>query len=108
VDWVLLGTVTGYWAVFVTNASEQFGTNIRSTVAATVPNFVRGGVLLITGGFELIANFFKTNSGFWSNCPYTWSSCIIGAICISLAWWGTKTVEESFHKNLDYYENKPH
>ncbi len=105
---VLLGTVTGYWAVFVTNASEQFGTNIRSTVAATVPNFVRGGVLLITGGFELIANFFKTNSGFWSNCPYTWSSCIIGAICISLAWWGTKTVEESFHKNLDYYENKPH
>ncbi len=105
---VLLGTVTGYWAVFVTNASEQFGTNIRSTVAATVPNFVRGGVLLITGGFELIADFFKANSGFWSNCPYTWSSCIIGAICISLAWWGTKTVEESFHKNLDYYENKPH
>ena len=105
---VLLGTVTGYWAVFVTNASEQFGTNIRSTVAATVPNFVRGGVLLITGGFELFASWFKSNDGFWSNSPYTYSACIIGMVCVALAWWGTTTVEESFHKDLDYYEKPPH
>ncbi len=105
---VLLGTVTGYWAVFVTNASEQFGTNIRSTVAATVPNFVRGGVLLITGGFELFANVFKNNpGGFWHDYPLTWSASLIGFLCISLAWWGTNTVEESFHKDLDYYEKPP-
>jgi MFS family permease len=35
----LLGAATGYWALFVTIASEQFGTNIRSTVTNTVPNF---------------------------------------------------------------------
>ena len=36
----LLGLAQGYWAIFVTVASEQFGTNIRSTVTTTVPNFV--------------------------------------------------------------------
>ena len=39
---LLLGVATGYWAVFVTIASEQFGTNIRATVTTTAPNFVRG------------------------------------------------------------------
>ncbi len=101
---VLLGTVTGYWAVFVTNASEQFGTNIRSTVAATVPNFVRGGVLLITGGFEIIAQYFQHHSGIWNDKPYSFAAIIIGAVCLILGWWGTYQVEESFHKELDYYE----
>ena len=49
-----LGFMSGYWAVFVTIAAEQFGTNLRSTVATTVPNFVRGSVPLITGGFSLL------------------------------------------------------
>ncbi len=92
---VVLGSVTGYWALFVTNASEQFGTNIRSTVSATVPNFVRGGVILITGGFE----FFETTLH-----SSTISAVIIGIICVSLAIWGTLHVEESFHKDLNYYE----
>jgi hypothetical protein len=92
---VILGGVTGYWALFVTNASEQFGTNIRSTVSATVPNFVRGGVILITGGFEFfISTFHSANI----------SAVIVGIICVSLAIWGTLHVEESFHKDLNYYE----
>jgi len=37
----LLGIGVGYWALFVTIAAEQFGTNLRSTVATTVPNFIR-------------------------------------------------------------------
>ncbi len=45
---VLLGIGGGYWAVFVTIASEQFGTNMRATVATTVPNFVRGSVVPMT------------------------------------------------------------
>jgi len=92
---VMLGAVTGYWALFVTNASEQFGTNIRSTVAATVPNFVRGGVLLITSGFEILES--QTHSA-------SISALIIGLICVSLAIWGTLHIEESFHKDLNYYE----
>ena len=33
-----LGVATGYWAVFVTVASEQFGTNLRATATTTAPN----------------------------------------------------------------------
>ena len=43
----LLGYAGGYWAIFVTVAAEQFGTNIRATVATTVPNFVRGLVVAV-------------------------------------------------------------
>lgn len=92
---LMLGTATGYWALFVTNASEQFGTNIRSTVAATVPNFVRGGVLLITWSYE----YFE-----WLFHSPIYAALFIGLICVSLAIWGTLYVEESFHKDLDYYE----
>lgn len=98
-----LGAVTGYWAIFVTNASEQFGTNIRSTVAATVPNFVRGGVLLITMGFEFFSEHFKTQSLF-NDRTFTVSALIVGSICLMLAFWGTYNVEEAFNKDLDYYE----
>ena len=41
-----LGVAIGYWSVFVTVAAEQFGTNLRATVTTTVPNFVRGAVML--------------------------------------------------------------
>lgn len=92
---LLLGISTGYWALFVTNASEQFGTNIRSTVAATVPNFVRGGVLLITWSYEFLETGLQS--------PLN-AAMIVGLICVSLAIWGTLHVEESFHKDLDYYE----
>ena len=38
---LLLGIpMGGLWAVFVTAASEQFGTNLRATVTTTAPNFV--------------------------------------------------------------------
>lgn len=94
----ILGMATGYWALFVTNASEQFGTNIRSTVTATVPNFVRFGVVPITLGFEYIS------SGTYFRYPNIMAAFIVGMISIALAWWGTRVVNESFHKDLNYYE----
>jgi len=37
-----LGFASGYWVVLVTSSAEQFGTNLRATVATSVPNIVRG------------------------------------------------------------------
>ena len=37
-----LGLGTGFWAIFVTMAAEQFGTNLRATATTTIPNMVRG------------------------------------------------------------------
>ena len=43
-----MGFGIGYWAMFVTIGAEQFGTNIRATAATTIPNMVRGTVILMT------------------------------------------------------------
>ncbi|HEX5003379.1 MAG TPA: MFS transporter [Bacteroidia bacterium] len=90
----LLGTATGYWAIFVTIASEQFGTNIRSTVTNTVPNFVRGSVFPITTGFSWLAMHTTSLN----------AALAVGAVCIGLAWYATTQVKETFGKDLDYYE----
>lgn len=90
----LIGTATGYWALFVIIASEQFGTNIRATVTTTVPNFVRGAVVPITIGFK----YLETDYG---NIQ---SAVIIGIICIGLAILSVLSIKETFAKDLDYYE----
>lgn len=93
----LLGAATGYWALFVTVACEQFGTNIRSTVTNTVPNFVRGAVVPITLGFAALQNSLGFN--------ITYAALLVGVICLLLALVSTIYVDESFHKDLDYLEN---
>ncbi len=93
-----LGTATGYWALFVTIASEQFGTNIRSTVTNTVPNFVRGAVVPITLLYKFIEPLFGNENG------KIISALIVGIICIALALYSILTVKETFNKDLNYVE----
>ncbi|MEN9346595.1 MAG: hypothetical protein RLZZ77_106 [Bacteroidota bacterium] len=90
----LLGTATGYWALFVTIASEQFGTNIRATVTTTVPNFVRGSVIPIT----LLYKTIEVNSG---NIT---AALILGIICIGTAIGALFLLPETFGKDLHYLE----
>jgi len=94
---VLLGFSNGYWVIFVTIAAEQFGTNIRSTVTTTVPNFVRGSLPIIILGYQFFRD--KTFSG---NIIY---ASIVMAILLSaisfLALWKMK---ETFSEDLDYTE----
>lgn len=89
-----LGLATGYWVIFVTVASEQFGTNIRSTVATTTPNFVRGAVLPITNAFKFIAVPVGNITG----------ALVVGLVCIGAALWATSRVQETFHRDMDYVE----
>jgi putative MFS transporter len=90
----MLGIAQGYWAVFITVASEQFGTNIRSTATTTIPNFVRGATIpmlmwwkYMTEGMGIIE-----------------SSIIVGAVVIVLAFVAVFFLEESYGKDLDYLE----
>lgn len=92
----ILGCCTGYWALFVTIASEQFGTNIRATVTTTVPNFVRGAVIPIGVGFFYLLDQVKL--------PLVQSAAIVGAICYGLALYSIYNIQETFGKELDYSE----
>jgi len=90
----LLGTGVGYWALFVTVASEQFGTDLRSTASNTVPNFVRGAVVPITLSFGALSPRFTAPG----------AAAIVGAACLVLALAGVWNLKESFGKDLDYLE----
>jgi hypothetical protein len=90
--------VTGYWALFVTMASESFGTNIRATVTTTVPNFVRGAVVPVTLSFKALETIMGN----------IYSAFIVGVLCFTLALVSLFFLEESFSKDLDYVEaDKP-
>jgi MFS family permease len=91
---LFLGFGVGYWAVFVTIAAEQFGTNIRATVATTVPNFVRGAVVPLT----MMFNHFKSQIGI---VP---TAALIGVLCILVALWALLGLDETHGKDLDYIE----
>ena len=90
----LIGVFAGFWAIFITIAAEQFGTNLRSTVATTVPNFVRGSVIPMTLIFKMLKVHYSLMI----------SMSIIGAVVMFFAIWSTLKLEETFHKDLDYFE----
>lgn len=93
---LFMGFAVGYWATFVTIASEQFGTNIRSTVTTTVPNFVRGSLIPINFAFTfLMGHFGRINAGYMMMILLTLIS--LGAL---------SQLEESFDKDLDYIEDE--
>jgi MFS transporter, putative metabolite:H+ symporter len=92
----ILGVFTGYWAVFVTVGAEQFGTNLRATVATTTPNFVRGSVVLLTILLEQLTKPFGLVG----------AAAAVGVFSIMLAVAGLFGLRETFGIDLDYVE--PH
>ncbi len=89
-----LGAATGYWVIFVTVAGEQFGTNIRSTVATSTPNFVRGAVLPVTNAFKFLAVPMGHVTG----------ALVVGVVCIGAAFWAAYRMHETFHRDMDFVE----
>jgi len=90
----LLGFGIGYWAIFVTVAAEQFGTNLRATVATSVPNFVRGMTIPITMLFQFARKYLGIETG----------ALIVGVLCLVVALFSLSRLRETFHKDLDYFE----
>jgi putative MFS transporter len=91
---VVLGFGTGFWAMFVTMAAEQFGTNIRATVATTVPNMARGSLALVSLLFQSLI----PSKGYFA------SGWITGIIVFAIAFLALALTEETFGKELNYIE----
>jgi len=92
----LLGFGTGFWAIFVTMAAEQFGTNIRATVATTVPNMVRGSLTLVSLLFTQLQ----------SSVDYVKAGWITGIVVIIIGIVSVILAEETYHKDLNYLEGE--
>lgn len=89
-----LGFGVGYWALFVTIAAEQFGTNLRSTVATTVPNFIRGTVVPLTIAFK----FLHDQIGIIN------SALVVGLCTIIISLVALRTLKETFGRDLTFLE----
>ena len=89
-----LGLGTGYWAMFVTLGAEQFGTNIRSTAATTIPNMVRGSLPLMV----LLYDYLKPGSGIIN------AAIVVGVIAFGLAIYSVLTISETHDKDMDFVE----
>ena len=91
-----LGFANGYWALFVTVAAELFGTNLRATVATSVPNFVRGAVIPLTAVF-IQAKYFL---------GILYGALAVGIFTFVLALLALSFLDETFHKDLNYVETE--
>lgn len=92
---ILLGISVGFWAILVTIATESFGTNLRSTVTTTVPNFVRGSLVLITILYKALQSQGLNRLD---------AVLITGLFCAGLSIWMAWRSEETYGKDLDYVE----
>jgi hypothetical protein len=92
-----MGFGRGYWAIFVTIAAEQFGTNIRATVSTTVPNFARGTLIPVTF-------LFTEMTPRWFTAPTT--AALLGVMCFAISLYSVMTIEETFGKDLNYLQKK--
>lgn len=92
----LMGFFNGYWTLFVMMAAELFGTNIRATVATTIPNFVRGSAIPLTSAFA----FVKTNTDWGVNN----AALTIAIMTVLIAMSALYFLEETFSKDMNYVE----
>jgi len=89
-----LGFCNGYWTLFITVAAELFGSNLRATVATTIPNFVRATVIPLSFFFGVAKGFAGTIYG----------ALIVGLITYALAIIALLYLEETFKKDMNYNE----
>ena len=91
-----LGLSVGYWVIFMTIATEQFGTNIRATVTTTVPNFVRGAVVPLTALFLWLRGVFDGS--------VIAAGILVGVFSLAIAFLALRGMQETFAKDLNYIE----
>jgi len=91
---VFFGLFTGYWVVFVTIAAEQFGTNLRATVTTSVPNKVRGSLILVT----LLFQFLLARMGIIN------AALCLAVLTVGLAYIGLYNLDETYGRDLNFEE----
>jgi MFS transporter, putative metabolite:H+ symporter len=107
-----VGCGIGYWALFVTIAAEQFGTNLRSTVTTSVPNFIRGTIVPLTLLFKFLRDGLRDhfgasghfNPGEAKGLGIIYGALLVGIFTIIIAFLALRVIDETFGKDLNFEE----
>ena len=89
-----LGFSTGYWAVMVTMAVEQFGTDLRATVGTSVPTFVRATTVPMTMAWTAMR----------PSLGIVGAAAVVGAVVFAAAGWAVWRQRETYGIDLDFVE----
>lgn len=89
----VVGFFMGYWVNFIALSAEQFGTNVRSLAANTIPNFTRGTTIAINMAFLAL-----------KDDGVVYAASIVGFTVIVIALLALWKLPETFGKDLDYTE----
>ena len=99
----LLGFGGGYWAVMITMAVEQFGTDLRATVGTSVPTFVRASAVPITLLFLTLRDALHISP--WAGQGDVRSAALLtGLLCVVPAIWALATTSETYGRDLRFNE----
>ncbi len=90
----IFGFFVGYWICALASSAEQFGTNLRGTVATNIPNLVRASIIPISIGFVALRAPLGAAT----------AALLIALAAYGLALIALKYMEESFSTDLDYLE----
>ncbi|SHG71607.1 Major Facilitator Superfamily protein [Chryseolinea serpens] len=99
-----LGFCSGYWTLFITVAAELFGSNLRATVATTVPNFVRATIIPLSSLFIFLKGYLVDNMNADINTGTLRAALITGLITYALGMVALLYLEETFKKDMNYIE----
>ncbi|MDX2191825.1 MAG: MFS transporter [Gemmatimonadales bacterium] len=90
----VIGFGVGYWAVLVTMAVELFGTDLRATVATSVPNLVRVTAVPMTLAFLALR----------APLGLVGAAALVGAVAMGAAAWALRAQPETYGRELDFLE----
>jgi hypothetical protein len=91
-----MGFSVGFTIMLFTLAAEQYGTNLRTLVTSSSLNLTRAWVIPLTFVFTRMS---ATTGG-----NYLLSAQVISGIAILLAFFALTQLEETYHKDLDFYD----
>ncbi|HVT35231.1 MAG TPA: MFS transporter, partial [Nevskiaceae bacterium] len=89
-----IGLAQGYWTAFITMATEQFGTNLRGTVASAAPNIVRAASVPVTLGAQALMPVLGLLQ----------ATLLIGVVVYALALFGLARLRETWGSDLAFSE----
>ena len=92
-----LGFGSGLSVLYITMSAEQFGTNLRATVAISVPNLVRGFLPLMLLLFKFLRSSNVLND-------YVTAAWVTAIVVLLMGFISALYTQETFAKDLNFLE----
>ena len=93
--YLFMGFFAGYWVVICVMALEMFGTNLRATVASSVPNFIRASFIPMGLGVSVL----KPELGLID------AALVIGGVVFALSLIALMLLPETHNNDLEFEES---